>query len=500
LVNDRIDTMGLTSRLLPSLRRPSLETVAKHFGVNRRKGQVHRAGVDAEMTGHVALRLAVHAKGAGYSSLDQLKGLSGGLPRRPSERHSGARRVLDARMLESIPMRPGVYIMTDINGDVTYVGKAKNLRERVGTYFSQRIGQTRKMDNLIESLAKIDTVVVGSELEALLLESQLIRRHDPRYNRQLRGHESYPFIKVDLANAWPRIMLAHARKDDGARYYGPFRRPSMAKTTVDSLNRVFSLRTCTRSFRTASSFGRPCMELDLGRCPGPCVGKADRDAYLTNARAAVEFLDGRDDAAYETLWAGLEDAALRLDFERANTLRRELKTVASIVASQRRLREVVEAATCLVVLPSVESGAREMLLVGSGKVWAQLRADGGEPDESVAARLARSWGRMRERPVWPIDHDTVDDAFIIRRWLALAAGMESVIPIGEAPDWHELAARALAIPLDALPADFAALGGSADVELDEEADADADVMPGFLSAGEDAGDPSVYSPGETDAD
>jgi hypothetical protein len=439
--------------------------------------------------------LAAHAQQAGYTSIDQLKGIGGSLPVRPSERHSGARTVLDKRMLEDIPRRPGVYIMRNINGEIVYVGKSKNMRDRVGSYFSQRIGLSRKMDNLIESLKSIETVVVGSELEALLLESQLIRRYQPRYNRAVRGHEWYPFIRVDVANPWPRITLARNRKDDGAAYFGPFRQASAARKTVDLLNRVIPLRTCARSFKSASSFGNPCIELGLNRCLGPCVGKADRDEYLGLVRSVIEFLNGRDETLYEMLWAGLEDSARRLDFEKAERIRRELRLVSSVVASQRRLRELVEMATCLVVLPSSEPGCRELIIISNGRPWSRTLVGPDEGTIEVAGRLRGSWMRLRARGVWPIDHDSVDDAFVIRRWLVLASGSETVIPVLDAPDWDEITGRALAIPADALPVDYASLGGSPDADPDAR-----DPLPAVLQDGDDVDEAAVYSPDDGDSE
>jgi DNA polymerase III subunit epsilon len=490
LINERIDTLGLTVRLNPGIKRPSLDNVAEQLGVSGRTRSIHRAGVDAAITGQVALRLAAQAREAGYATLDDLKALGGGLPKRPSERHSSARTVLDRRMLDDIPKRPGVYLMKNVNDEIVYVGKAKNLRDRVGSYFSQRLGQTRRMDGLIESLARIDTVVVGSELEALLLESQLIRRYSPRYNRALRSHEWYPFIRVDTANAWPRITLAKSRKDDGATYFGPFRSASSARKTVDLLNRVVPLRTCSRSFRSASSFGRPCIELDMNRCLGPCVGKANPDQYRKLVRDVIEFLDGRDDALYELLWAGLEDSARRLDFERAERLRRELRNVAMIVGSQRRIREAVERATCLALLPSVEEGAREVMLIAGGRLWAQVRVSEADDAVAVAERLATSWKRLQQQGIPRLDHDSVDDAFVLRRWLALASGTGSVVTLPEEPDWSEIVAQVRGIPLASLAGDFAALGGSADDDGDDGTPA----MPAIL-LGDSAGEPPVYSPG-----
>ena len=242
-----------------------------------------RAGPDAVLTGMVAVALLEHARDAGFQSLEDLKSIARPVTRRPRERMARASSVVDRSILATIPRAPGVYLMRDANERVIYVGKAKNLRDRVGTYFSQPLGYTRKWTDS-SSRSRIQVEVVGSELEALLLESQLIRRYQPRYNTALRSHEQYPFIRIDVANPWPRVSLAKSRKDDGARYFGPFRSAATARKTVDLINRVVPLRTCARSFRDARSYGSPCLQLDLGRCLGPCGARIGSGRCVGAAR------------------------------------------------------------------------------------------------------------------------------------------------------------------------------------------------------------------------
>ncbi len=482
LVNERLDTMGLAVRLMPGLRKPSLDAIVQKLGVAGRSRGRHRAGTDAAMTAQVALRLAEHARDAGCASVDDLRALGATLPKRPNERHARASALIDRSMLADVPKKPGVYLFRNANGEIVYVGKAKNLRDRVGSYFSQQLGYTRKMDGLLESLTAIDTVVVGSELEALLLESQLIRRYQPRYNTALRSHEQYPFIRVDVANAWPRITLSKTRKDDGATYFGPFRNASSARRTVDLLNRVVPLRTCSRSFKDARSYGSPCIELDLGRCLGPCVGKADREQYRAIVHDVVTFLDGRDETLYEMLWRGLEEAAEKLDFERAEKIRRELRHVSSVVSSQRRIREAVENATYLLVLPSAEEGAREVVLVSAGRIWAQLRAADAAGPDTLTARLAASWARLRDNGAPRLDHDSVDEAHILHRWLARLEPGPGLLHLPDDPDWAEAAAQAMAPAIADLPWAFPPASSPDDNDGDEA------VQPDLAPA---AGDPTA---------
>ena len=453
VVNDRVDTLAVANRLLPGLRKPTLSALAERLGLPGGPRAKHRAAPDAALTGMVALALFDHARDAGFQSLDDLKSIARPASRRPRERMARANSVVDRSILATIPRAPGVYLMRDANERVIYVGKAKNLRDRVGTYFSQPLGYTRKMDGLIESLSRIQVEVVGSEIEALLLESQLIRRYQPRYNTALRAHEQYPFIRIDVANPWPRVSLAKARKDDGARYFGPFRSAATARKTVDLINRVVPLRTCTRSFRDARSYGAPCLQLDIGRCLGPCVGQADRDRYMSLVRSVVDYVDGRDQSLHELLWSGLEDAAAALDFERASRLRRDLQSSLSLTAAQRRLRESTEANGVLMITAGVEPDQRELMMILRGRLWAQLGVEESTLPGELASRLERCWERFRLVGIGDPDHDSVDDMHILGSWLARHEGHPAILSFNDrsgTPDWQPMAKRALGLRRDEL--------------------------------------------------
>ena len=430
LINERIDTLGMAVRLLRGLRKPNLQRVADAVGLSPKK--LHRAGADASLTAEVALRLVEEAVRQGVTSLDQLKVAAKLETPVPHEDVGRARVTMDRSMLDGIPRKPGVYLMRDALEQVIYVGKSKNLRERVSSYFSQPIGYTRKMDGLLEAVRRIETLVVGTDIEAMLLESQLIHRYAPRYNTAMRSFEQYPYIKVDLANPWPRITVSKQYKDDGARYFGPYQSSRGARRTVDVLNKILPLRTCTRSFKTAKSYGNPCIQLDLGRCAGPCTGQADRDAYLAVVRDAVAFLDGRESGIYERLWAELEKSAERLDFERADRLRRDLHLVHGIVESHKRLRIATEHHHYLVVLPSGDAECRELLLVLHGRIWKQTRVRRDLDANGIAEeaeRLAASCARGIAQGASGTSVYATDESHILNRWLSRNSDHPAIQPI-----------------------------------------------------------------------
>jgi DNA polymerase-3 subunit epsilon len=477
LINERVDMMGLAVRLLRSLRKPSLDRVASAVGLSPRK--IHRAGGDARLTAEVALRLVAEGTRQGVTSLDRLKASAAVVAPRPRDDVGRARALLDRSLAHAMPKKPGVYLMRDARGEIIYIGKAKNLRNRVSSYYSQPIGYTRKMDGLIEAVTHIDHEVVGSELEALLLESQLIRRLQPRYNTALKRSEHYPYINVDTTNPWPRVQVARQWKNDGARYFGPYRNAASARKTVDVINSVLPLRTCTRSFKSARSYGKPCIALDLGQCLGPCTGQADADEYRRIVHDVLRFLDGKDEVLHQRLLGELEDAATRLDFEKAARLRRDLQSVTTILGEQTRLREAETLHNLLMVLPSADPDCRELLVVLRGRAWAQIRAtrvpawegttsgamdgedgvvasqpvrsDGVEGLNDVAVRLENSLARSREAPVLGRDHHSVDEANILNRWLFQNAGHPALIPLPmtddgvPAADTLSLVTRALSL-------------------------------------------------------
>ena len=508
VVNETVDTLTLATRVIPGLRRPSLDRVAKAVGLRPRRR--HRAGNDAATAAEVALRLEAEARRQGVSSFDALKVM--GLPKEPKRRNKvgRGRSLTDRSLLDGIPRQPGVYLMRDGDGQVIYVGKAKNLRDRVRSYFSQPLGYARKMDGLMEAIARIDTEVVGSELEALLLEAQLIRRHAPRYNTVMRSFEHYPYIRLDVGNRWPRVTLVKDRKDDGARYFGPYRSKGAARKTVDVINDVLPLRTCTRSFKDARSYGNPCVRLALNKCMGPCVDTTVRGEYLEMVHQIERFLDGEDDALYEVLWQGLEDAAQRQDFERAEKLRRNLTTVNSIVSGQRELRQAVERHHLVLAVPAVEPEERELWLVLEGRIWSRIWAGKGlqedallsispqrdvgdhqvdaqedrlvaEPEseyhgepmriDDVVHRLMRSYHRAEEHGVPAVSHDTLDDTHILNRWIAGHSDHPAVHildrdQVGDPGYWQEVVEQAMRIPVDALVLDVT--GGKSSAESLEE--------------------------------
>jgi DNA polymerase-3 subunit epsilon len=419
--DDGLDTIALARRYLTGMRRARLDRLAAalHVPVATR----HRALADARITAQCFVLLLARAMEDGCETLDDLRqALDGHSTLRtslPPARPTGGM-YLNPAWRQNFPSKPGVYLMKDEHGEVIYVGKAKSLKDRLASYYNQPLGYTRKMDGLLQSVRDIETRVLGSELEALLVESRLIKQLQPRYNVQLRNYEHYPFIKVDVAHAFPRVYATREVTADGARYFGPFRSGRIVDATIELLHRVFPVRTCTRALPPDASASEPCLRYHLKRCPAPCrgaLGAQDLAAYREAVEEMCAFLGGERDDLIDRLRRQMFAAAAQQDFERAARLRDALRDADQVLLGQRLVSGAVDANNLLIAYPSAEEGHAELFLVRHGRLIDQRRvlADQAPLNVALAEQLemARSLGHPPDR----VGRAEVDQINIIARWI-----------------------------------------------------------------------------------
>jgi excinuclease ABC subunit C len=233
--------------------------------------------------------------------------------------------------LATLTQRPGVYRMLDEKGDVIYVGKAKNLKKRVSSYFSHKDAPP-KQQALVARIRAIDVTVTHTEGEALLLESQLIKRHKPRYNINLRDDKSFPSIYVSTHQPFPRVTFHRGARSKQGRYFGPYPSAGAVRETLKLLQKVFPVRQCRDSFYENRT--RPCLEYQIERCTAPCVGLIDREAYAEDVRDTLIFLEGHGKKLIEELAARMEQASARLQFEKAARYRDQIATLRTVLEKQ----------------------------------------------------------------------------------------------------------------------------------------------------------------------
>ena len=237
--------------------------------------------------------------------------------------------------LKHIPNRPGIYIMHNAMGDIIYVGKAKNLHNRVRQYFQSAKNLTPKTVTLVSHVESIETMVVDTEMEALILECNLIKEHRPRYNIMLKDDKSYPYIKLTLSDAYPKVVMTRNHKRDGSKYFGPFTNSTAVKQTIEALHKIYPLRRCNRKVAYGVQRGRPCLNFHIGQCCAPCTGKVSSAAYQADVDAILAILNGKDKELIARLTEEMDDASRTMDYETAAKRRDQISGIKLVVEKQK---------------------------------------------------------------------------------------------------------------------------------------------------------------------
>jgi len=245
-------------------------------------------------------------------------------PQRPPE--------LEAK-LQALPTKPGCYIFRDAREEVIYVGKAVNLRHRVRSYFQSSRNHSAKTRRLVADIADLEWVVTDTELEALILENELIKRYRPRYNIRLKDDKQYPYIKVHWQDDFPKVTIVRRMLPDGARYYGPFTSAHAVRQTLEALRKVFPYLDCNREITGQDT--RACLYYDIKRCAGPCIGAVSKEEYRAIVDGLCQFLEGKTEEVMAELHRRMNEAAERLQFERAAMYRDQIRAAERIVERQK---------------------------------------------------------------------------------------------------------------------------------------------------------------------
>lgn len=237
-------------------------------------------------------------------------------------------------LLATLPTTPGVYLFRAEGGEVLYVGKAKSLRPRVRSYFRKDHSHSIKTRELVRRVAGLDTIVVGSEAEALILEANLIKEHQPRFNIQLRDDKKYPYIKVTIQEAFPRVFVTREVRNDGGRYFGPFTSVGPLRQALEVIKRLYTVRSCRYDLPEEAP-DRPCLDYHIGRCLAPCVGLQSQENYGQMIREILRILDGDTEKLQDEMEKRMQEAATQLRFEEAARLRDVSRGLGTIAREQR---------------------------------------------------------------------------------------------------------------------------------------------------------------------
>ncbi len=398
----RLCTMRLSRRIVPALRSHRLDAMLRHFGIACEAR--HRALGDAQATAALLLRLLAHAELSGLTCLDDL--LDTGA------RPNGKRRrpAVDDAVVASLPGGPGVYALKDAEGHVLYIGKSQNVRGRVRTHLRGAAPGQPRLHRALRRVCDVEAFETGSELEALFLESRLIKRYLPEGNAQQRTRHDYPFLRL-VQDPFPRLEATREPPNERDLYFGPFRRTSAVAGAAELLSQSLGLRSCTEPLDGRHG---PCLLLDLGKCSGPCVGAISPEGYRARVERAVAILEGRDASLLDELARRRDALAEQLRFEEAAQLRDRMQELEYLLGAQRSL-QAVQVRNLVVVAPALATGSREVLFIRTGRLAYQI-TERGRPDPATYAAALRAV-YLSPDPGRPVTHDEVDEMHLLDSWL-----------------------------------------------------------------------------------
>ncbi|HSP97945.1 MAG TPA: exonuclease domain-containing protein [Candidatus Dormibacteraeota bacterium] len=399
-------TLRLARRLLPQLRRKSLDALGGHFGiplVDR-----HRALGDARITVEVLFQLFELARRRGVRRVAELLDLQ-------HSASDGRRFVcaLPRARVAALPMAPGIYRFRDADGRLLYVGKAKNLRQRVGSYLTNAAAHRGKVLDLIRHIHDVEVEVAGSELEASLCEADEIRRAKPPYNRLSKHLPQIAFLKLMLNDTYPRLAVVSRLSGRAGRYFGPFRSRLSAVEAQALVARLFRLRTCTGRLEPGPDVS-PCLQGQIGACSAPCTARVDRAAYSLQVAAAARFFDGEIGAAQREIERRRESHAAAQRFEAAARAQRDLELVRRMRRRQRAMSWIVERQHFAVMQPAAD-GARALLYaVAHGRLIARGAATCADELVPFATRVQTELMLPGKRA---LEAEDVEGTIILAAWL-----------------------------------------------------------------------------------
>jgi excinuclease ABC subunit C len=351
--------------------------------------------------------------------------------------------------LKKLPNQPGVYIMRDENDTIMYVGKAVNLHNRVRSYFRKIVGRGPQIDRMVSQIARFEYIVTDSELEALVLENNLIKENCPRYNTLLKDDKTYPYIKVTVSEEYPRIIFSRLMKKDKSKYYGPYTSAAAVKDTIELINKIYGLRTCNRVLPRDIGVDRPCLNYHMGRCMAPCDGKVTKEEYAEKIAGALNFLEGNYAPVINQLTDEMQKASEALEFERAANFRDLLNSVKQVAQKQKMTDVSMEDKDILAIASDENDAVVQVFFVRDGRLIGRehfyMTHVSENPQEEILLNFVKQF--YAGTPFIPRElmlPQPIEDMDIIEKWLTQRKGSRVYIKVperGQKEKLMELAAQ-----------------------------------------------------------
>ena len=331
--------------------------------------------------------------------------------------------------LKKLPEKPGVYIMHDANDAIIYVGKAIKLRNRVRQYFRPSHNEGIKKDHMVQQIARFEYIVTDSELEALILECNLIKEHRPKYNTMLRDDKTYPYIRVTLGEEYPRVLFCRQMKKDKSRYFGPYTSAGAVKDTIDLLHKLYQVRTCNRKLPRDIGKERPCLNYHIHQCQAPCQGYVTKEEYAKNIRKVMDFLNGNYKEIITELESKMQQASDEMNFEKAIEYRELLGSVRAVAQKQKITNTDGEDKDIIALARDERDAVVQVFFIRSGKLIGRdhfyLRIADGEEEQGILTSFVKQF--YAGTPYIPREivlQSEIEEEEVISEWLAKRKGQK----------------------------------------------------------------------------
>lgn len=327
---------------------------------------------------------------------------------------------LISEQLKQLPASPGVYLLRDAAGDILYVGKAADLSQRVKSYFIPVQKLPPKLKLLVEQVYDIDFYVTNLEQEALILECNLIKQHRPHYNVRLKDDKTFPYIKIDLREEWPRVRFSRLLEEDGAHYFGPFASARSVRQTLKVIRSIFPFRSCAKTITGTDQ--RPCLQYHIRRCLGPCIGAVSREDYGEMIQQVLLFLEGKQDRVVRELESKMKEAADALDFEKAAMFRDQIQAIDRVIEGQRIAATTSGEQDVIAFANNRDQAYVQVFFVRSNKLVGRDSfilegTNSEEPEQIMSSFIKQFYGAAPYIPPLLLLQYPVEDMTAILEWL-----------------------------------------------------------------------------------
>ena len=354
--------------------------------------------------------------------------------------------------LKKLPSQPGVYLMHDAKDEIIYVGKAVSLKNRVRQYFQSSRNKSAKIEQMVSRIARFEYIVTDSEMEALVLECNLIKEHQPRYNTMLKDDKAYPYIKVTVGEDFPRVMLARTMKKDKNRYFGPYTSAGAVKDTIDLIHKLYKIRTCSRNLPRDTGKERPCLNYHIKQCDAPCQGYISKEEYGENIRQVLEFLNGRYDGVLKNLEEKMKAASDAMDFEKAIEYRDLLSSVKKVAQKQKITSSNMEDRDIIAMARDDMDAVVQVFFVREGKLIGRDHFRMSVATAETRGQILSSFVKQfyagtpfLPKELW-VQYE-LEDMELIGQWLSARKGQKVRITVPKKGDKVELAEKNAALVL-----------------------------------------------------